>query len=155
MLRRSTSYSGKSRRWGSGGIENHATPILVAGARRLEACKQLGWTEIDTNVVELYDIDLELAEIDENLIREELTALDRAEQLERRKWIFGQKGGHKMPTPGGEQEIGFAKDVADKIGMSKRSINRHLAIDAESASLAKPISCSPKLGHCVPLSIPF
>ena len=71
-------------------IAYHA--VLVAGARRLAACKQLGWTEIPATVVELYDIDLELAEIDENLIRMELTALDRAEQLERRKWIFGQKG---------------------------------------------------------------
>ena len=44
-------------------------------------------------MVELYDIDIELAEIDENIIREDLTALDRGEQLERRKWIFNQKGG--------------------------------------------------------------
>ena len=60
-------------------------PVLVAGARRLAASKQVGWTEIDANVVELYDLDLELAEIDENLIRMELTVLGRAEQLQRRK----------------------------------------------------------------------
>ena len=81
------------------------TPVLVAGARRLAACKSLGWSEIPATVVELNDIDLELAEIDENLIREDLTALERGEQLLRRKWIFGQKGkesGNFISTLGGQ-----------------------------------------------------
>ena len=104
-------------------------PVLVAGARRLEACKQLGWTEIDTTVVELYDIDLQLAEIDENLIREPLTALQRAEQLAQRKGIFEMKGGNKIPTSSsGEQSTGFAKDASDKVGLTKRAINRDIAM---------------------------
>ena len=100
----------------------------MAGLRRLTACKVLGWTEIECNIIEIYDIDIELAEIDENLIREDLTALQRAEQLQRRKWIFGQKGGHKIPTLGGEQEIGFAKDASASTGAAKRSINQFIAI---------------------------
>jgi len=114
-------------------------PVLVAGARRLEACKQLGWTEIDTTVVELYDIDLQLAEIDENLIREPLTALQRAEQLAQRKGIFEMKGGgnksptlgesgKNFPTLGGRGNTGFAKDASDKVGATKRTINEDVKI---------------------------
>jgi len=113
-----------------GGLDGHDAPNLVAGARRLAACKQLGWTEIPATVVELYDIDLELAEIDENLIRMELTALDRAEQLERRKWIFGQKGGNYISTLGGRGNTGFAKDASDKVGMTKQAINQDIAMSA-------------------------
>ena len=84
--------------------------------------------EIPCNIIDVAGREVDLAEIDENLIRLELTALERAEQLQRRKWIFGQKGGTKCPTPGGEQEVGFAKDTADKVGLTKRHINRDIAI---------------------------
>jgi ParB family chromosome partitioning protein len=56
---------------------------LVYGYHRLEACKQLGWTEIPAVVVDGDDLRAELAEISENLIRNELTLLERAEHLAR------------------------------------------------------------------------
>jgi ParB family chromosome partitioning protein len=56
---------------------------LVYGYHRLEACKQLGWTEIPAVVVDGDDLRAELAEISENLIRSELTLLERAEHLAR------------------------------------------------------------------------
>ena len=40
---------------------------LIAGKRRLEACKELGWREIPTTVVKLHDI--QLGETDENVVR--------------------------------------------------------------------------------------
>jgi ParB family chromosome partitioning protein len=43
---------------------------LVYGYHRLEACKQLGWTEIPAVVVDGDDLRAELAEISENLIRQ-------------------------------------------------------------------------------------
>ncbi len=48
---------------------------LVAGFRRLSACRQLGWTEIEANVVP-YKNDLLLlldAEVEENLVRKDFT----------------------------------------------------------------------------------
>src|SRR5208283_4444418 len=47
---------------------------LIAGARRLEACKRLGWTEIPSRVVNLNELELR-AEFDENFVRENLPHL--------------------------------------------------------------------------------
>jgi ParB family chromosome partitioning protein len=62
---------------------------LIAGLHRITACKLLGWKDIEVNVVD-YDSNLlsELAEIDENLIRNELTVLDKSIQTNRRKEIY-------------------------------------------------------------------
>ncbi len=60
---------------------------LVAGFRRLSACRQLGWTEIEANIVP-YKNDLLLlldAEVEENLVRkdftpEEIVAIEKRRQ---------------------------------------------------------------------------
>jgi len=46
---------------------------LVAGLHRLRACQALGWTEIPATVVPLKKIEAEIAELDENLVRSEVT----------------------------------------------------------------------------------
>ncbi len=61
---------------------------LIAGLHRLEACKLLNYAEIEVNIVSLDGLLAELAEIDENLIREELHYIDRGNQLKRRKEIY-------------------------------------------------------------------
>lgn len=115
---------------------------LIAGAHRLEACKQLGWDEIEVHVLALDDLHAELAEIDENLIRAELTTLERAEHLSRRKAIYEElhpetrtvnaKGG---PGRGKTNEIispvsppTFAADAAAKTGVSERTIQQEVKI---------------------------
>jgi len=57
---------------------------LIAGYHRLEACKAIGWLEIDATIVDLNDLEAELAEIDENLCRHDLTVQDRALLNERK-----------------------------------------------------------------------
>lgn len=37
------------------------------------------------------------------------------------------EGGKTVPTLGGEQDVGFAADTAAAAGITKRSINQHLA----------------------------
>ena len=59
---------------------------------------------------------------------EDLTALERAEQLNRKETIFNSKGGSIRPTSSGAKHIGFAQDTADAIGLSKTTINRALRI---------------------------
>lgn len=126
------------RRQSPGSLERDEAPVLVAGYRRLEACRSLGFPEIEANVVELYDLDVQLAEIDENLKRENLTQLERSEQLFTRKTIWEQKfpetrhgarGGR-----GGREEKGanlaFYKNTSKSTGKGDRSVKREVSIAA-------------------------
>src|ERR1041384_4351648 len=61
---------------------------VVAGAHRLSACKSLGLTEASCLLVEDDDLHAELAMIDENLCRAELSSCDRARHTARRKEIY-------------------------------------------------------------------
>ncbi len=105
-------------------------PVLVAGRHRLEAARRLGWTHIDCIEVDDDELHAELWEIDENLMRADLTAAQEAEHLSRRKrlWMEINKGGKKKATPGGPQDVGFASDTSAKIGQSKPQINSKIAI---------------------------
>ena len=49
---------------------------LIAGRHRLEAAKLLGWTEIECTVTDLQGLQAELAEIDENFVRKNLSIID-------------------------------------------------------------------------------
>ncbi len=51
----------------------------------------LGWREIEASVVELSDADRHLAEIDENLRRNDLNALERGEHTASRKAWYEAK----------------------------------------------------------------
>ena len=61
---------------------------LIAGLHRLEAAKLLDWTEIECTVCSVDRIRAELAEIDENVIRRNLTNTERSNLLARRKKLY-------------------------------------------------------------------
>jgi hypothetical protein len=63
---------------------------LVAALHRVEACKLLGMDEIPVTIRNYDRLRAELAEIDENLMRSELTELEKAECIHRRKQIYEQ-----------------------------------------------------------------
>ena len=111
--------------------------VLVAGLHRLEAAKVLGWTEIHVIEVEMDDVDRELWEIDENLIRADLTPTEEGEHLKRRKELWemrevrvgqlgssGDRDERGRFTPEQEQPEGFASEASDVVGKSKRTVNR-------------------------------
>ena len=110
---------------------------LIAGAHRLEACKQLGWDIIACSVIEGDSLHLELAEIDENLIRNDLDAISIGELAIRRDEILDKLG---LRASSGNNR--FTKDrgapgapvkttatIAKEIGISKRALqeNKQLA----------------------------
>ena len=112
--------------------------VLVAGLHRLEACKKLGWTEIPCNVIR--EDEAELAEIDENLIRNELTTMERGELLARRKAIYeeqhpetkpvNEKGGPGRGNKTAEinSAVSFAADTAAKTGLTDRTVRQEIQI---------------------------
>lgn len=61
---------------------------LISGYRRLEACRQLDWKEIDVHIVNLDPLRADLAQIDANLMINKQYWIDDAKQTVRRKEIF-------------------------------------------------------------------
>jgi ParB family chromosome partitioning protein len=104
---------------------------LTAGAHRLEAAKVNNWRDIEARVVKASDLEAEVREIDENLFRRHLNALDRATALARRQELYlelhpetarGKAGaaGRWMQSP----NLSFASLTAAKLGISKTDITR-------------------------------
>jgi ParB family chromosome partitioning protein len=112
---------------------------LVYGYHRLEACKQLGWTEIPAVVVDGDDLRAELAEISENLIRNELTLLERAEHLARLKAVYEQQypntRGVGRPTKNGATVAPFSEWAAGQTGLAQRTVQHYVQL-AESIAPA-------------------
>ncbi|WP_260686734.1 MT-A70 family methyltransferase [Rhizobium leguminosarum] len=110
---------------------------LSAGAHRLEAMRQLGREHIAAIIRDEDEVDAELWEIDENLIRSELTPADRAIFIHRRKQLYELKfpetahGGDRK-TDGSSRQVGDLKDeavrfsaaTAGAIGQSERAVQR-------------------------------
>lgn len=105
---------------------------LVAGLHRLKAAKRLGWKEIECVYANLNDIDRQLWEIDENLIRAELTVLERGDHHARRKEILEAQG--TVQKHGGDRRSSrqdadlksYASAGAEKFGVHADTIRRDI-----------------------------
>lgn len=119
---------------------------LVAGAHRLEAALFLGWEYIDAIFLDGSDIDRQLWEIDENLMRSELTATQQAEHLAKRKelWEMRGLGGTSCPTKPQHQRQ-FAAETAEATGVSKRNVNRATARAEQVSEEARDVIRGTKL----------
>lgn len=111
---------------------------LVSGHSRLQAARMLGWETVPVSPQSFAsEEDRELWEIDENLMRGELSPAEEAAHLSRRKELFllmADTGGKTFPTSladgrgaGPQHEKAFAADTASKTGETKRSINQKVA----------------------------
>lgn len=121
---------------------------LVAGGHRLEAGRQLNWRVIDGIVEDEPELDARIAEVDENLVRRDYTALERVQAVAARMEAFaakhpdrvtvdevGQtraKPGRPKKLPHGDgvspRAMGFAQDAAQSVGLSVPTIERDLAV---------------------------
>lgn len=115
---------------------------LIAGAHRLAACKALGLKSIPAVILKLDDLRRELAEIDENLCRNELTVLERAEQTARRKEIYealhpttahNGRWKKKSDPDSGSDTPAFIDDTAAKTHRSRSGV-------AEDVQIAKSLA---------------
>jgi len=108
---------------------------LIAGYHRYLALKRLEQTQIDVTVLDVDRAKAQVAEIDENLIRAELTALEKGEHLAERKRLYealypATKHGtnrHTMKS-GKVGHSRFTKDAAGKTGSSERTIRHAVTI---------------------------
>ena len=121
---------------------------LIAGLHRLEAAKRLGWTEIECTVSNADGLQAELAEIDENFVRANLSHRELGDLLLRRKELYeaihpetrqGKRNGQtaknvKLPLL---ETKPFSEDTAEKLGVSKRTVERLVQTAANLTPAAK------------------
>ncbi|MGB3389410.1 MAG: ParB N-terminal domain-containing protein [Pseudaminobacter sp.] len=123
---------------------------IVSGHHRFGVCAFLGWAEIPCIVAEDDDLHAELAMIDENLMRNELSTAERADATARRKAIYEQL--HPEARHGGDRseasrQVGdlksqsennpvdrFTAETAAATGRSERAVQR----DAERGEKVIP-----------------
>ena len=124
---------------------------LIAGLHRLEAAKLLCWTEIECNVSSLEGLLAELAEVDENVVRKGLSAVEYSDLLLRRKEIY--EALHPETKHGGDRksekiksakctfdsEKSFVDDTAEKLGVDPSTIRRQIQTAKNLTSEAKDI----------------
>ena len=114
--------------------------VLIAGAHRLEAARQLGWSEIEAKVwADVTDDWSRLMEIDDNLAGAEMGPLDTAVFLAERKAVYERL--HPEAKHGGDRKSvefqnqtdimsvrSFAATTAEKFGLSDRHVRRMIEI---------------------------
>ena len=129
---------------------------LIAGLHRLEAAKELGWTEVECSISSLEGLAAELAEIDENFVRNDLAAVEYGEMLLRRKEIYETLHPETKATYDGGSFRGnqhknvvtdkmspttksFVQDTADKLGVAPRTVERQIKTAKNLTPEAKEI----------------
>lgn len=121
---------------------------LIAGQHRIAAFQELGLSEIPARILDVPALRAELATIDENLVRVELTALERAEHLYRRKQIYEalhpdtKRGGDRgnQYTGGKKRQTAvsaFSHRASAQIGKSGRTIRHYIQIARKLTTEAK------------------
>jgi hypothetical protein len=111
---------------------------LIAGAHRLAAGKRLQWSEIRAEISDDRSADLmALMEIDENLMRADLSAAERAAHQAARKAAYerefpetkvGGAGRRRPKAPHGEEPIpSYARHAAKAQGTSRQTVEREAA----------------------------
>ena len=123
---------------------------LIAGLHRLEAVKLLGWTEIECTVSDADGLQAELAEIDENFVRAGLSHRELGDLLLRRKELYeaihpetrqGQRNGQTAKNTNSSllETKSFSQDTADKLGVSKRTVEQLVQTARDLTPEAKKI----------------
>lgn len=127
---------------------------LLAGARRVQAARELGWETIAAQVVDRESMEQELISIDENLVRAPLTGLELERSLNRGREIYESlnpevtKVELSTEEPKGEErkaqaeleeqdEDSFAAVTAEKTGLSKSVIKSAIKRDALASDAVK------------------
>ena len=112
---------------------------VVAGNHRYEAALKLKWHELPCKIIDVDALHMELVEIDENLIRCNLTPAQEAAAISRRKAIYeelhpetkqhvaGAHAANRVMGRDASDNLSFASETSKATGKDKRSIERAAA----------------------------
>ena len=124
---------------------------LISGFQRLEALKMLGTEKLEKShfrIIHKKGLEAELASLDENLIRKQMSWQEEAIALARRKEIYEKlfpetkRGGDRRPEVLKQKEnSSFCSDTASKLGLHERTLR-------QKVELAKFIETYPELKGC-------
>jgi ParB-like chromosome segregation protein Spo0J len=111
--------------------------VLVTGLHRLEAAKSLGWTHIDCFIVT--GDNTNLWKEAENLHRAGLTALQRAQAVQRWERLIKQREAGEDETPKGGRQPSDKRlsKTAKQLGTSREAIRRSRAVASLSRKIQK------------------
>jgi hypothetical protein len=100
--------------------------MLVAGGRRLEAAKKLGWKSIPaTPISKLSDEQLREIELEENIRREGLDSYEASAQRMKEIRVIEDKLRHDdAVSPGGRGRKGGNREVASRLGVGEATVRR-------------------------------
>lgn len=91
---------------------------LIAGAHRIAAAKKLGWEFIPCTMLDMEEMQAKLAELDENLIRNQGSVIEQGEWLAEKKRIYEQL--HPETKKGAVNQ--YTKVLNDKLALSKSEV---------------------------------
>lgn len=117
--------------------------VLLAGERRLRACKLLGWPQIPVNMMDTRDAEHELnIEISENDVRKGFTKSERVDYIKRLLRIEQAKAAERekagVANPSENSHKGRSDEAtAQQFGISSNTMRRELFI-ADNADLLDP-----------------
>ncbi len=129
---------------------------LIAGLHRLEAVRQLGRAEVECTLSSLDGLQAELAEIDENFVRNGLSAVEYGEMLLRRKEIYetlhpetkagaaqaaamNRAVGNNVADKMSATSKSFVEDTAEKLNIAPRTVRREIQTAKNLTTEAKEI----------------
>jgi len=124
---------------------------LIAGLHRLEAHKSLGLAEIECTVLDVDPLLAELAQIDENLARADLTKFEEGVELAKRKRVYERLypetqqhvAGGKARQGTATERSSFADDAAEKMGVTDRTVRTRTALGERLEMFADLIRGTP------------
>ena len=102
---------------------------LISGLHRLEACRRLERESIAAVIYQVGELEAQLLEVEENLVRADLTALDRALHVKRVREMF--EAAYGEVTRGGDQRGTmplWSEAAQERLGLSGDALKRSLRI---------------------------
>lgn len=109
--------------------------VLLAGERRVKACKSLGWKQIEVRMMDTRDAEHELnIEISENEVRKDFSKAERVDYMKRLSAIEGAKALERMKSgkandPMKNSSQGATREiVSQKFGVSFDTMQKEISI---------------------------